>query len=283
MTNLKKKRNKIKALITGVDGYLGSYIFNLLMKKKISCIGISKRKCKKNIVKWDLTKKILNLHNALDFDFIIHTASIHKLSDFKKNPVLKQNYNEKMTKNLLYLCKGKKIKNFIFFSTIDISYRNILNKKKYYNISKYNSEEVLKSAVKKGMISKLIILRLPAITHAKMSDNFLKKIIYSLKRNHNVTIFNPNNYYVNLVNINDLARLTLKIIKLSIKKSITIINCVSNRELRLLQLVEFLKKKLNSHSIIRVSKKKLSTNKLVSNQNDYNFSFMKIKKNLNFV
>jgi GDP-D-mannose dehydratase len=34
MTNLKKKRNKIKALITGVDGYLGSYIFNLLMKKK---------------------------------------------------------------------------------------------------------------------------------------------------------------------------------------------------------------------------------------------------------
>lgn len=276
-----KKNNKITVLITGVDGFLGSHIFKFLKKKKINCIGVSKKRYKKDIIKWNLIKEKLNFHNPVDF--IVHAASIHKLSDFKKSPVLKRKYNEKMTKNLILLSKSKKIKNFIFFSTIDISYRNILNKKKNYNLSKYNSEEFLKSALKKGIISKLTILRLPAIIHSKMSDNFLKKIIYSLKRNHKITIFNPNNYYINLVNINDLAKLTFKIIKLSLKKRKTIINCVSNREFKLLQLIEFLKKKLNSNSVIKASKKKILFTQSVSNKNDYNFKFMKIKKNLSFI
>lgn len=282
MINLKKKNSKITVLITGVDGFLGSHIFKFLKKKKINCIGVSKRRYKKDIIKWNLVKKKkINFH--IPVDFIVHAASIHKLSDFKKNPILKQKYNEKMTKNLLLLSKNNKIKNFIFFSTIDISYRNIFNKKKNYNLSKYNSEEFLKSALKKGIISKLIILRLPAITHSKMSGNFLKKIIYSLKRNYKITIFNSNNYYINLVNISDLAKLTFKIVKLSLKKSKTIINCVSNREFKLLQLVEFLKKKLNSNSVIQTNKKKILSTQSVSNKNDYNFKFMKIKKNLSFI
>jgi nucleoside-diphosphate-sugar epimerase len=280
MINLHKK-NKITVLITGVDGFLGSHIFKFLKKKNISCIGVSRKKSRENIIKWNLLKKKINIHSSIDF--IIHAASIHKLTDFKKKPLLKKKYNEKMTKNLLSLCKRKKIKNFIFFSTIDISYKNIFNKKKNYNMSKYNSEEFLKSALRKRIISKLIILRLPAITHKKMPDNFLKKIILLLKKNYEITIFNPNNYYINLVNITDLAKLTFKIIRTTLKKSKTIINCISDRELTLLQLVDFLKKKLNSSSKIKINKKIIPSTKLVSNKNDYNFKFMKIKKNLNFI
>jgi nucleoside-diphosphate-sugar epimerase len=104
-----------------------------------------------------------------------------------------------------------------------------------------------------------------------------------LKRNYEITIFNPNNYYINLVNITDLAKLTFKLVKSTLKKSKTILNCISDKELTLLQLVEFLKRKLNSSSKIKINKKIVPSTKLVSNKNDYSFKFMKIKKNLNFI
>ena len=51
MINLHKKENKITVLITGVDGFLGSNIFKFLKKKKISCIGVSRKKSRKEIIR----------------------------------------------------------------------------------------------------------------------------------------------------------------------------------------------------------------------------------------
>jgi len=71
----------ISALITGVDGFSGSRIKSILYKSKIEYIGVSRKKQRNRIIKWDLTKK-----NNKKFNFktnwIIHTASIHKISDF---------------------------------------------------------------------------------------------------------------------------------------------------------------------------------------------------------
>ena len=47
----------ISALITGVNGFSGSRVRDFLQKSKIDCIGVSRKYKKKNIIKWDLTKK----------------------------------------------------------------------------------------------------------------------------------------------------------------------------------------------------------------------------------
>ena len=72
-------------LLTGSDGFSGSEIIRFLQNKKIKILGVSKKKEKKNIIKWNLLKKNFYL-KKIKIDWIIHTAAIHKLSDFKVLP-----------------------------------------------------------------------------------------------------------------------------------------------------------------------------------------------------
>ena len=171
----------ISALITGVDGFSGSRIKNILYKSKIEYIGVSRKKQRNRIIKWDLTKK-----NNKKFNFktnwIIHTAAIHKIIDFSKKPNNNKKINILMSKNLIRFAKKNMIKNIIFFSTIDLSYNNISGIKKDYNISKLKSEEIFLKAYKKKIFEKIVILRVPAILGKGANENFIINTIKNLKK-----------------------------------------------------------------------------------------------------
>lgn len=275
--------NKFKntnCLVTGVDGFSGSEIFSFLKKNKIKVAGISRNNENNFILKYNLQDSILSLSKKIKnnkIKYIIHPAAYHKLQDFKIRPKSKAQNNEKMVKNLVKLCRIHSIRNFIFFSTIDISYNNIYTKKVFYNLSKLNSENYLINQYKKGLFDKLIILRLPAIIGKKCNENFITNLIFSLKNNLAVKIWNPNNYYNNLVHIDDINLLILQLIYNDFKGK-KIINCLARDPIKLIKLVNLLKKKMKSKSVFEMQKKKFFQEKKLKEQNT--FRFMTVKKSL---
>ena len=73
----------ISALITGINGFSGSRVKDLLQRSKIDCIGVSRKYERNNTIKWDLTKKN-NKKLNFKINWVIHSAAIHKIADFSK-------------------------------------------------------------------------------------------------------------------------------------------------------------------------------------------------------
>ena len=150
-------------------------------------------------------------------DWFIHSAAHHKIKDFKKKPNKKKEYNQSMVNNIIDLCNVKKIKNLIFFSTIDINYHPLNKKKKLYIESKINSEKKLIKNFKNKSFDKLVILRLPAIIGKNCNDNFLKATYKNLIRNKKIQLWNSDKLYDNFVHIQDINKIIEKIINIKKK------------------------------------------------------------------
>jgi len=268
----------ISALITGINGFSGSRVKNLLQRSKIDCIGVSRKYEKKNIIKWDLTKKN-NKKLNFKINWIIHSAAIHKISDFSKKFNDNKKNNILMTKNLIEFSKKNHIKNIIFFSTIDLSYNNIPGTKKNYNLSKLKSEELIFKAYKKKIFEKVVILRVPAILGVGANENFIVNTIKNLKKNRDIFISDRIKYN-NFVHIKDLCSLILKVLKfcnlIENKKSrfFDIINCLSSNYIHISKKIKKVKIKLNSNSKIFIIKQIRNSIFLEKKKNRYNFKFM---------
>jgi nucleoside-diphosphate-sugar epimerase len=279
--------NNFNVLITGIDGFSGSKIRKFLDYYKISSIGISRRYKKKKIIKLDLTKKINYKFNQ-KIDWVIHTAAIHKVSDYKKKFNNNKNKNILMTQNLIELAKKQKIKNFIFFSTIDISLKNISGIKKDYNLSKLKSEKIILDAYKKKIFDKVIILRIPAILGKGANKNFLNDTIKKIKKNEKI-IINDRLKYNNFVHIEDLCRLILKIFSFCKKHRnknlcfLNILNCLSSKYIHISKKILKIKDILNSSSKILILKKKDSYKFLSVKKNKFNFEFMTCDKAIKLI
>lgn len=269
-------------VVTGVDGFSGSNLKKHLNKFKQKCIGISRSQSKPGTIKWDLTK---NFRKKINFtaDWIIHIASIHKTSDYKRNPIKSKNNNILMTKNLINFAKKNSIDNIIFFSTIDISYRNILGKKKFYNLSKICSEKLLLKAYKNKVLKKVIILRIPAILGKNANENFLITTLKKLQQNREIFIEDKAKFN-NFIHIKDLCNLVMKILKFSrkkinAKKDFTdIIDCLSSGSIHISKKIHKIKRDIKSSSSIVVEKSKINNKIHILKKNKFNHKFMNCNK-----
>ena len=278
--------NNKKILVTGIDGFSGSIIYKFLKEKNFKCLGVSRKLKRKNILKWDLTNNYLE-KKKFEIDWIVHIASIHKITEFKRNGQKNKNKNILMTKNLIRFAKKYDIKNIIFFSTIDLSYNKILGEKKNYNLSKLISEKKLLENYEKNFFKKLVILRVPAILGKNANENFFVTLIKKLKKNKEIFVEDRLKYN-NFVHINDLCFLILKIIRFSRiknekKKYMTIINCLSSQYIHLLSKVEILKKKLKSKSNLNLIKSRASYKFLKAKKNIFHFKFMSCNQAINYL
>lgn len=170
----------MKILITGVNGFIGSNIYNGL-KDKHEILGISQskksNKCD-NYICCDLTDKE-HLEKFIsenkDIDVIVHCAALahNKGNDLSKERFMKVNYE--VTKYLVDLSNEYlKLKHFIFLSTISV-YGERMDKDVYiesdecypkspYAVAKKKSEKYIESNCK----SPYYILRLAPV----YSDEF---------------------------------------------------------------------------------------------------------------
>lgn len=149
----------MKVLITGVNGFIGSNIYEGL-KDEFDVLGISQSsesKICKNYISCDLTDKdkleeVIKSNN--DIDIIIHCAALahNKGNDLSKDRFMKVNYE--VSKDLVDLSnKYLSLKKFIFLSTISV-YGERIDKDVYvetdkcypkspYAIAKRKSEEYI--------------------------------------------------------------------------------------------------------------------------------------------
>ncbi|SNS43419.1 Nucleoside-diphosphate-sugar epimerase [Anaerovirgula multivorans] len=112
-----------KILITGGNGFVGSYLMRQLAPK-YEVYGLSKRGGQShNFIQCDITKKeeVINKLRNIDFDYVIHCAAIahNDNNKFTKDDFFQ--VNTIGTQNLVEVFKEKEnLKLFIFFSTVSV-------------------------------------------------------------------------------------------------------------------------------------------------------------------
>lgn len=264
--------NKNKGIIlTGVDGFSGRNVFKFLIEKKFNIFGISRKKKKKYIFKKNLLKKItIKQLEKVKISTLIHTAGHHKIIDFRKKPKEKKFKNVLMIKNLVRFCKKYNIKNFIFFSTIDISSKFNNKLKKDYIDSKIKIENILKKEYKKKNFKFVCVLRLPAIIGKKCNKNFILDTLINLRKNKTVELWGYKKKYNNFIHIDDI-NILLKNLILSNSKGFKSINMYSSGKYTLQDLIMHLKTRTSSRSEILLKNKKINQKVFFNNNNKFNF------------
>lgn len=160
----------MKILIIGGSGFLGSFVADELSKKKHSVtildkvkskyINISQKQIILDIKKLGENKKILN-----NIDVVYYFSGLSDLNDCKTKPVETVNENILPLVSLLKLCCEKKIKRFIFASTVYVN----SSEGNFYKSSKIASESYIKEFSKIYGL-KYTILRYGSI-YGPRSDN----------------------------------------------------------------------------------------------------------------
>lgn len=271
-----KKSNLKYILIAGSNSFSGLHLSKFLIEKKYNVLGTYNKR-KPNIKsKYFLSKKIDLRKKFLlneDVDTIIHISAHHKINDFNKSANIKYNENILMTKNLINLAEKKKIKNLIFFSTIDIKKKIKPKEKLEYIKSKIKSENLYLASLKKKKIEKVLFLRLPAILGENCNDNFLKKTINNLKYNKPIKIWNDQILYDNFIHVTNLNNLIHSFFSSNSKFKVKFLECIVKNPMTLKSTISYLKKSIKSKSkinIINISKKIKNVKKL-KKVNKYNF------------
>lgn len=181
-----------KILITGVNGFVGNYLYNeFCIFNEVYGLDIMPNLKIKNMLVCDITN-ILQLNEIiknLDFDIVIHCAA---LAHNDKNLIKSEEFyrvNVLGTNNLINSLSSKNISQFYFLSTISvygesgysisISEEMPITPKTDYAKSKFEAEKLVISS----NFRQYFILRMPVIHSSKFLKDILKRIfIFNLMR-----------------------------------------------------------------------------------------------------
>lgn len=269
-------------LISGASGQVGLDLVRNLSKsfKIIAIYNSKKKKIKiKNVlwVKHNFEKKLLIKFKNVP-KYIINCAvnqkyfQNNKKKYFQKNDLIMENIINFANKNksqFILNLSSMDIYGFINKHFVDENY--LPKKPNIYGKMKLKLEKKLH----KGNIN-FVNLRLPGVLCKKkqsLERPWLNKIIYQIKKNENINIFNKNKKFNNVIDTSEIARLFRHVIK---KKLIVrdTFNFASSRPLQLIKILKFIRNNFASKSIF-IEEKNCS-------KNSFYISVKKIEKNLNF-
>lgn len=119
------KNSKIKVLITGGAGFIGSHIVDFLIKKKYKVIVVDNLSSgqkefineKAAFYEQDITKRLDEIFEKERPDIVIHTAAQIMLRESLKNPIYDAKTNIIGTINILETSRKYGVKKFIYTST----------------------------------------------------------------------------------------------------------------------------------------------------------------------
>lgn len=214
-------------LITGAKGMIGSNMIPLLKNEGYQ------------IELYDNSK----LSSA---DVCLHLAS-----------KLEGTIEEYIDSNILYLqeiieyCYQNKIKNFVFFSGARVyGEQNKLNMKEtdcYYNPNTYALTKLLGENILEKSKLNVLILRLPGVVAHNSTTGVLSNIFTKLQENEELHLTNRNELFNNFISIKDIVRF---INQYNFEKKFEIVNLAVEQEYTLGEIVELIKNKIGSTSII---------------------------------
>ena len=263
---LKSKYNsKIKILITGGYGFVGSHIFNFLKKKNYKIYRHSSK-----IHDLSNVKIFKNILIRCQPDVIVHLAArtVPAIRTKKEDQLQYQNTTLptiNLVNSLKYCYKLKKI---IFFGTIEeyglaelpFSERQKLKPVSSYGLAKVKALQYVKKKIKNNNKINYVWLR-PSLIFGK-NDNkkrFLGSLLNSLYCNKKIKV--SLDYQIrDFLYVNDLCRLIeLLIIKKDIKVNGSVLNITSENWINLNCIFSYFSKKIQKKFeklIIKVTSKK---------------------------
>ena len=265
----KKSHIEKKILIIGGNGFLGKYLYDYFLEKKLIVFQINKSKIKKknffncdisNSSKLEDTIKTINLN----FDFVINLSGQNlKNKRHLKNVIINGN------KNLIKIFK-KKTK--ICYVSTSLVYGNSLKLQsenfKIKPASEYGKFKLLGEKVYKKHCKNYLIIRL-----ANIYDNFFNKkglignIFSTIQSNKTLNITNLNTVR-NYMHVDDFCKFIYKSIVLKQKKIIINLgseNISINEIIRIIEMKTKFKIKCNNFKLNKIIDPniRLNTNKML--------------------
>ncbi len=240
----------MNVLVTGGSGFLGSHVCEELLKKKIKVINfdlIKQNTLNENIkfIKGDLTKEkdLKKIKNSLDY--IFHFAGFSSLNLALGQPNETFSKNIEGTINLLNFARKKKIKKFVFASTIYV------NSKEggFYKSSKIASESYVKE-FKKIFNLNYTILRFGSLYGSRPNpDNGVYNLIKNSLKNKSISYIGNPEATREYIHVKDAARCCLEI--LDKKYSNKIINITGHTPIKVSEFLKIIAE------ILSINKKKI--------------------------
>lgn len=243
----------MQILITGAGGFIANNIADWLQHNSDhEIIGIYRNKKPLSqsfpCICCDLYREPEVL-KKLQFDVVIHFASQlygDNMRDFLDNTV-------QATRNILDIAKSKGVKSFIYISTISVcgETKGIINEQTErinlndYELTKWIGERLLEDTE----FEKKTIIRLPRVLGKGIdySAPWLPKISYHIMKGKDVSYYNPDLKYNALIHTDDLSRFINYILHNSTDISGTYV-LGSEKEMTILEILEFLKEEFHSKS-----------------------------------
>lgn len=246
----------MRVLITGGNGFIGSEILNLLIKKKYKVLNL----CRNNVIKnsyatyykCDLFKPNTYIKKIINFDpeILIHLAW-NGIPDFTKKNC---NQNEKFSKKFIKeTAKLKSIKKIIVAgSCFEIKYKkNSCSEKKLFDTNsnftnaKYEIFKYLKKISEKKDKKYYWLRIFYAYGPNQKNNSIIPYIYHSLKKKNLIALKNSYNE-LDFINTKDIARYFVKIIEC--KTPAGIYNVGSGKSISIIKIFKFIKKILNKNN-----------------------------------
>jgi len=261
----------MRILVTGVSSYIGRYLTESFIKRKINIIGISRKnpKIKSKYFLWK--KKDLSISNKFEInkkiDFIIHVAgNAHRnensILDYIQGNII-NSYNlakiaKKLNPKCIFYLSTREIYGEINSKTL--TEKNDIINPIVYGQSKYLAEKIFEQNFK------TISLRLSSVLGVG-THGWISHIYKSLKENRKIKIINTN--FNNFIHVNDVFNIIYSFINNKLFYSDHFNVCCSNI-IKSAKVIEIMKKIIKSKSkiILKKTKVKFYT---ISNKKMLNF------------
>ncbi len=238
---------EMKVLVTGASGFIGSSVMKDLKERGYNVYGCGRRQVEQK----DYTYIVCNLAEEIpDFasDIIIHTAAVSPFSgvefrDYVENNIL-------AVRNVLQYAKGCGAKRLIYTAAVS-SYGKVdgvlredspHNDMGEYGLTKYVGEQLVRNS---GI--PYYVLVLPGVVGEGCRNNWLMNTAGQIYNNRNVTYYNGNGMYNNVLDISDLCQFIGMLMERKSDDSETYLLGARDK-MKVKDVVEFLKENFASDS-----------------------------------
>ncbi len=235
----------MRIIITGGSGFLGRYLALEALKKKYKVIvcdkKISNKIDDKNIkyIRCDLSKNQKLKKIIKKNDIIYHFAGISDIDQAILNPLKTANINVLGTVSLLEICREKKIKKFIFASTIYV-HSDIGS---FYRISKKSAELFIEEYAKKFGI-KFTILRFGSVYGPRQNiKNNISNMIYNAIKYKKLIYSGNKNSERSFIYASDVAKATIGIISKKFNNKVILL--IGRKKIKVKKVLNIIKNKQN--------------------------------------
>jgi len=270
----KRERLKTKkVLVTGANGFIGSHLCEILLKKRYIVIGLVYGD-KKNIEHLKKNKNFQmvrgNITNFLQIfrilkrekpQAVFHTAALLPSNKKNENPLLFFEVNTKGTLHLLEACHRSNVKDIVFSSSMSIYGRDIqhlpvderhpANPADFYGLSKLQAEEIGKLYAQKYNLN-IIILRYAGVYGPKREEGVVATFVKNAFKNKTLEILSDTSW--DIIHVEDVVRANIKALEKVGKLKSEIINIGSGKETHIKNLAKKIIKITGSKSKIKIKK-----------------------------